>query len=263
MRAIRAAHAFDGTTFLSGDATVLIDCHTHLVADATVGGLERAGTMPDGTVDMVITDSLRAHAAAGVTTVRDVVKVMASGGFATPGSDQLGAQFTVDELVTFVDEAHAAGLPVVAHAHSLLGMQNAVAAGVDGIEHFTGLTGEGPRIDDELLDPVAGRRICVDLTMGNDRWFHAQMPEPPPPLAALMARLGIRSFDDVYLSRIPVITRLREHGVAVVRRGLGHGQETIPCLRRRLLHPRSALPSIGLCQAPADLRRTSLLVLLS
>jgi imidazolonepropionase-like amidohydrolase len=267
----------DGVEVADYPGTVLpglIDCHTHLVADATVGGLERAGTMPDTAVDAVITDSLRAHAAAGETTVRDlgdrgyrtlgfrdrpalprvvasgppitspgghchflggavaadlpaavadrvergvdVVKVMASGGFATPGSDQLGAQFTVDELVTLVDEAHAAGLPVVAHAHSLLGMQYAVAAGVDGIEHFTGLTAKGPRIDDELLDSVAGRGIYVDLTMGNDRSFHALMPEPPPPLAALMARLGISSFDDFYLSRIAVITRLREHGVAVV-----------------------------------------------
>jgi imidazolonepropionase-like amidohydrolase len=307
MQAIRAAHAFDGSTFLPGGATVLIDrakivgvesgrfdvpadvevadypgtvlpglidCHTHLVADATVGGLERAGTMADEAVDTVITDSLRAHAAAGETTVRDlgdrgyralhfrdrpglprvvasgppittpgghchflggavtgdlraavadrvergvdVVKVMASGGFATPGSDQLGAQFTVDELVTLVEEAHAAGLPVVAHAHSLLGMQNVVAARVDGIEHFTGLTTEGPRIDDELLDSVAGHGMYVDLTMGNDRSFHALMLEPPPPLAALMARLGITSFDGFYLSRIAVITRLREHGVAVV-----------------------------------------------
>lgn len=72
----RAAHAFDGTRFLAGGAMVLvegdrivgvetgrvdvpdgievseyagtvlpglIDCHTHLVADATFGGLERAG----------------------------------------------------------------------------------------------------------------------------------------------------------------------------------------------------------------------------
>lgn len=307
MRAIRAAHAFDGRTFLPDAATVLIDrgrivgveggrfdvpdgvqvteyagtvlpglidCHTHLVADATVGGLERAGTLPDGAVDAVITDSLRAHAAAGVTTVRDlgdrgyrtlafrdhpglprvvasgpplttvgghchflggavtgdlgvavadrvehgvdVIKVMASGGFATPASDQLGAQFTVAELATLVEAAHAAGLPVVAHAHSLLGMRNAVEAHVDGIEHFTGLTAEGPRIDDELLDDVARQATYVDLTMGNDRALHALMPVPPPPLAALMARLGITSFDDFYVSRIAVATRLREHGVTVV-----------------------------------------------
>jgi imidazolonepropionase-like amidohydrolase len=105
MRAIRATHAFDGTRFLAGGATVfldrdrivgvesgrgdvpdrvelteyagtvlpgLIDCHTHLVADATFVGLERAGAMSDEAIDAVITSSPRAHAVAGVTTVRDL-----------------------------------------------------------------------------------------------------------------------------------------------------------------------------------------------
>ena len=105
MRALHAAHAFDGTRFLPGGGTVLldgdrivgvepgraeppeavevtayagtvlpglIDCHTHLVADATFGGLERAGSMPPEAIDTVIDMSLRAHAAAGVTTVRDL-----------------------------------------------------------------------------------------------------------------------------------------------------------------------------------------------
>jgi imidazolonepropionase-like amidohydrolase len=102
MHAIRTAHAFDGTRFLSGGATVVVDgeriagihtgrvdlpgaievaeydgtvlpglfdCHTHLVADCTFGGLERVGTMTDDAIDEVIVESLRAHAAAGVTTV--------------------------------------------------------------------------------------------------------------------------------------------------------------------------------------------------
>ena len=307
MRAIRALHAFDGTRFLPGGATVvldddrivgvelgradlpervevtehagtvlpgLVDGHTHLLADATVGGLERTGAMADAAVDRVIEQSLHAQAAAGVTTVRDlgdrgyrtlafrerdglprvvasgpplttrgghchflggevdgdlrtaveehrdhgvdVIKVMASGGFATPSTDQMGAQFTAAELTFLVDEAHRAGLPVVAHAHSLVGMQNALAAGVDGIEHFTGLTVQGPRIDDDLLDEVARRGVSVDLTMGNDRSLHALMPTPPPPLAALMASLGVTSFDDFYASRFSVLSRLREHGVNVV-----------------------------------------------
>jgi imidazolonepropionase-like amidohydrolase len=147
---------------------------------------------------------------------RSAINVMASGGFATPGTDQLGAQFTITELTTLVDQAHDADLPVVAHAHSLVGIRNALAAGVDGIEHFSGLTAEGPRIDDDLLDDVARRGVYVDLTMGNDRSFHALMPAPPPPLAELMARLGVTSFDAFYMSRIGMFSRLREHGVAVV-----------------------------------------------
>ena len=151
-----------------------------------------------GVVDGDVRAAVAEHAERGV----DVIKVMASGGFATPGTDQLGAQFTVAQLAAIVDEAHAAGLPVVAHAHSLLGMQNALAAGVDGIEHFSGLTSEGARIDDDLLDEVARRNVYVDLTMGNDRALHALMPAPPPSLAELMARLGVTSFDQLYASQL-------------------------------------------------------------
>lgn len=306
-RAIRAAHAFDGTQFLPGGVSVLvrgdrivgvesgradlpdgvavteysgtmlpglIDGHTHLVADATIGGLERAGSMSDEDIDAVIAESLRAHLVAGVTTVRDlgdrgfrtlmvrrspglprvvtagpplttpaghchflggvvdadvraavaaharrgvdVIKVMASGGFATPGTDQLGGQFTVGQLTAMVDAAHAVGLPVIAHAHSLLSMQNALAAGVDGIEHFSGLTTDGERIDDQLLDATARRGVSVGLTMGNDRAMHASMPALPPPLLALMARLGFSSFDEFYASRFALLSRLRHHGVSVI-----------------------------------------------
>jgi imidazolonepropionase-like amidohydrolase len=58
--------------------------------------------------------------------------------------------------------------------------------------------------------------VYVDLTMGNDRTFHALMPAPPPPLAELMARFGVASFDQFYTSRIGVFARLREHGVRVI-----------------------------------------------
>lgn len=105
MHVMRAAHAFDGRRFLPGAVTVylegeriigveagrpeppdgvevteysgtvlpgLIDCHTHLVADGTFGGLERAGAMTDDQLDTIITRSLRQHAMAGETTVRDL-----------------------------------------------------------------------------------------------------------------------------------------------------------------------------------------------
>lgn len=163
----------------------------------------------------VVHGDMRAAVAEHVERGVDVIKIMASGGFATPDSDQLGAQFTADEVASAVEEAHRAGLPVVAHAHSLQGMRNALAGGVDGIEHFTGLTTEGAVIEDSLLDEVAGRGVYVDPTMGNDRSFHATMPAPPPPVAALMARLNVGSFDAFYETRFELLRRLREHGVAV------------------------------------------------
>jgi imidazolonepropionase-like amidohydrolase len=115
-----------------------------------------------------------------------------------------------------VEEAHRAELPILAHAHSLVGITNALAAGVDGIEHFSGLSEAGVQISDDLIDEVARREVVIDLTMGNDRSLHALMPAPPPPLAALMARFNVTSFDEFYAQRIGLHTRLREHGATVV-----------------------------------------------
>ena len=194
-----------------------------------------------GAVDGDLRAAVAEHAERGV----DVVKVMASGGFATPETDQLGAQFTVRRARPLVDEAHAAGLPVVAHAHSLVGMQNALAAGVDGIEHFSGLSSEGVQIDDDLLDEVARRGVYVDLTMGNDRAFHALMPAPPPPVAALMARFGRRQLRRV----LRVADRSVQPGCASTAspchgRGLRHGpaQAARQRLARRRRDGRGRLP---------------------
>ena len=70
----------------------------------------------------------------------DVVKVYADyrrgpGGAAAP-------TFSLEELKALVDEAHAAGRPVAAHASTPEGMRRAVLAGVDTIEHGQGGTEE-------------------------------------------------------------------------------------------------------------------------
>jgi imidazolonepropionase-like amidohydrolase len=158
-------------------------------------------------------EAVEEHVRRGV----DVIKVMASGGFATPGSDQTGAQFNAPELRTMADAAHRAGLPLVAHAHSLIAALNALEAGADGIEHFSCLSPDGIEVDDDLLDDVARRGVAIGLTLGNDRSLHHLLPDPlPPPLAALMTRFGVATFDELYDTRIAFLSRLREHGVLVV-----------------------------------------------
>lgn len=116
----------------------------------------------------------------------DVVKIMASGGVLTDGTDVLRVQFTLDALRLVVDLAHAAGLPITAHAHGLPAVEQAVAAGVDGIEHCSCLTPEGVVMPDELLATLAERRIVVDPTLG-------VLPglAPPPRLLELIERLKL------------------------------------------------------------------------
>lgn len=310
MLAIRAPHAFDGSRFLPGGATVLVDgdkiagveavdhplpvgceessydgtlmpglvdAHVHLVSSGAVGALEAVGTQSPDVIDAEIERSLAAQAAHGVTTVRDlgdrdyrtlgfrdrpaagqprivaagppitvpeghchylgcvaatpdevrhavadhhergvdVIKVMASGGFLTPGTDMFGAQYEVDVLRALVDAARERGLQVLAHAHSVTGIETALAAGVDGLEHFTGMTDQGPLLTDDLLDRVAAAGVTVDPTMGNDFSLLDQLPPPPPQVAETMQRLGIdlkQAFQQRYVDQ----GRMRAHGVRVV-----------------------------------------------
>jgi imidazolonepropionase-like amidohydrolase len=85
----------------------------------------------------------------------DVVKIMASGGFATAGTQVLLCQFALGEVRVVVEEAHAAGLPVTAHAHGLPAVHMAMAAGVDGIEHCSFLTDKGVSQSEEDLARLA------------------------------------------------------------------------------------------------------------
>ena len=78
----------------------------------------------------------------------DVIKVMASGGEITPESVSMRArQFTAEDLALVVQEARAAGLPVAAHAHGTDSIADAVAAGVDTVEHCTWMSADGNGYD--------------------------------------------------------------------------------------------------------------------
>jgi imidazolonepropionase-like amidohydrolase len=97
----------------------------------------------------------------------DVIKVMASGGNMTPGSRPELPQYTVEELRAIVDEAHALGLPVTAHAHGTTSIVAAVDAGVDSLEHATFMTADSvDDIPDGLLDHIVERGIAVSLSLG-------------------------------------------------------------------------------------------------
>ena len=68
----------------------------------------------------------------------DVIKVMATGAIMAPANERPGqAQYRPDELQAATETAHGLGRRVAAHAHGIEGIRNAVAAGVDTIEHGT------------------------------------------------------------------------------------------------------------------------------
>ena len=119
----------------------------------------------------------------------DVVKVMATGGVGTPTFAAWESQFSTDDLRVVVDEAHAAGLPVAAHCHGTGGIESALAAGVDSIEHCTFVTDEGRSMPgDDLVERLAASGVALSATLGS-------LPgSTPPPLVAANLDTIVRTF---------------------------------------------------------------------
>ncbi|MGW4773428.1 amidohydrolase family protein [Nocardia sp. NPDC004278] len=109
-----------------------------------------------------IRKAVREHVDRGV----DVIKIMASGGSMTPGTRQHRAQFDRAVLCAAVDEAHRHGLPVTAHAHGTSAIADALAAGVDGMEHVTFWSADGVDVREDLMGAIAERRIVIGATVG-------------------------------------------------------------------------------------------------
>jgi len=86
--------------------------------------------------------AVREEIRAGATAI----KLIATGGVLTPGIAHDFTAFTQEELEAAVDEAHAWGRVVGAHAIGAEGIARAVRAGVDSIEHGSMLTAEGARL---------------------------------------------------------------------------------------------------------------------
>ena len=276
-----------------GDATVLpglIDTHVHLVTDSGPMALDRVAGYSEQEIDAVVTEALRRHRAAGVTTVRDlgdrrfnvvdrrdaqrarddampwivasgppittpgghcgylggevagadqlhaavrdrverrvdVVKVMASGGITTPGTDIYAPQFALQDLRLLVDAAHRAGLPVTAHAHAALAIDQAVAVGTDGLEHagyltrsdYPGAPGLAALRDitatDQQLQALAASGMAVCPTVGG---FTVQaLRRAPEALQRRMREVGVTP-EELIDKRCSLIQRMHQAGVRLV-----------------------------------------------
>ena len=74
----------------------------------------------------------------------DLIKIGASGGVLSKGDDPQASQYTHEEMVAIVADAHRLGRKVAAHAHGAQAILWATEAGVDSIEH-------GSYIDDACI----------------------------------------------------------------------------------------------------------------
>jgi imidazolonepropionase-like amidohydrolase len=74
----------------------------------------------------------------------DLIKFTATGGVLSINDSGDAQQFSDEEMRTIVETAHLLGIKVAAHAHGKRGMEAAIRAGVDSIEH-------GTYLDDETI----------------------------------------------------------------------------------------------------------------
>jgi imidazolonepropionase-like amidohydrolase len=176
---------------VAGPPLTVTGGHCHFMGGETDGELE-------------VRRAVRTRVKRGV----DVIKVMATGGMLTPGTNPLLPAYSRAELGAAVEEAHRLGRKVTAHAQGVAGIAAAVEAGVDGIEHcffWVGAPdlslGRPPclRAAPELIDEIARRQIEVCPTLGH------------PPGATLPA--PIRHFIEAFL---PVVERMHHAGVCLV-----------------------------------------------
>jgi imidazolonepropionase-like amidohydrolase len=94
------------------------------------------------------------------------LKIMATGGRMTPGTNTLAAQYSVAELRAAVDEAQRAHVTVAAHALGTPGIRNATAAGVNTIEHCNWLGPDGGvQFDEAVAAQMARQGTAIVATL--------------------------------------------------------------------------------------------------
>ena len=117
----------------------------------------------------------------------DLIKITATGGVLSNTAAGLEQQFSDEELKAIVEAAHAMGREVTAHAHGKSGVDAALRAGVDSIEHGTYLDAESIALFKEngatLVPTVLAGATVSGWT--NEPW----MPAPSRAKAAIVGPL--------------------------------------------------------------------------
>jgi len=107
----------------------------------------------------------------------DLVKIMATGGNSTPGTDVDACQFPDDFFAEMVSQAHRRGKKVACHVHGLAGVWQCIRAGADSIEH-------GSYMDAAAQDAMAQAGIAYVATVCPGKL----LPDLPPAAADRVAR---------------------------------------------------------------------------
>ena len=137
----------------------------------------------------------------------DFLKVFATGGNSTPGTNAFAAQYSEAEMCALTAEARRLDKRVAAHVHGTPGVLTSIAAGVTTIEHCSFLQPSGIQYEPEQGRRIAdaGIYVCPTIYRG---WGKLLAQNPDQPWAG--------SHLEVQAARFDLVRRLVEQGVRLV-----------------------------------------------
>jgi len=127
----------------------------------------------------------------------DLIKITATGGVLSIGDSGDAQQFTDEELKAIVEASHLLGMKVAAHAHGKRGIESAIRAGVDSIEHGTYSDDETFRLFKQhgtYLVPtiLAGKTVAEMATIPGH--FHPSVQEKAARIGPLIQDMFKRAY---------------------------------------------------------------------
>ncbi|MEM9668592.1 MAG: amidohydrolase family protein [Pseudomonadota bacterium] len=144
----------------------------------------------------------------------DVIKITATGGVLSNTAAGLGQQFFDDELAAIAETAHSMGRKVTAHAHGKGGIEAALRAGIDSIEHGTYLDEETIALFKDkgaTLVPTVLAGVTV-TGWTNEAWLPAPSRAKAAEVGPLMLDMLRRAYDGGVRVSFGTDTGVSRHG---------------------------------------------------
>jgi imidazolonepropionase-like amidohydrolase len=133
----------------------------------------------------------------------DLIKITATGGVLSVAKSGMNPQFTDEELAAIVSTARDYGLKVAVHAHGKEGMQRAIKAGVDSVEH-------GTYMDKETIALMKKHGTYYVPTISAGKWVQQKaeiegfFPDVVRPKAATIGPLIQKTFGEAYKAGVKI-----------------------------------------------------------
>src|SRR5436853_4484138 len=130
----------------------------------------------------------------------DVIKAAVSGGVLSLADEVDTPQLTPAEMAALVDESHRLRKKVAVHCHGDQAARDAIAAGVDSIEH-------GSFMIPETLTQMKSKGTFLTPTLMATEWIMSKLEEYPPALQA-KAKAAAAARSDMFRNAVKLGVRI-------------------------------------------------------